>query len=40
MTEITIYLDNSLNSAETNPPGFSQWGGGNELGDPLGIKVD
>ena len=40
MTEITIYLDNSSNSAETNPPGFSQWVGGNEHGDPLGIKVD
>ena len=40
MTEITIYLDNSSNSAESNPPGFSQWVGGNEHGDPLGIKVD
>ena len=40
MTEITIYLDNSLNSAENNPPGFSQWVGGNEHGDADGIKVD
>ena len=40
MTEITIFLDNSLNSADNNPPGFSQWVGGNAHGDPLGIKVD
>jgi hypothetical protein len=40
MSQITIYLDNSLNSADNNPPGFSQWVGGNEHGDPLGIKVD
>ena len=40
MTEITIFLDNSLNSATSNPPGFSQWVGGQEHGDPLGIKVD
>ena len=40
MAEITIFLDNSLNSADNNPPGFSQWVGGNEHGDPLGIKVD
>ena len=40
MSEITIYLDNSLNSATTNPPGYSIWVGGSEHGDPLGIKVD
>ena len=40
MSTITIYLDNTLNNAENNPPGFSQWVGGNEHGDPLGIKVD
>ena len=40
MSEITIYLDNSLNSSELNPPGFSQWIGGNEHGDPTGIKVE
>ena len=40
MSEITIFLDNSLNSSDANPPGFSQWVGGQEHGDPLGIKVD
>jgi len=40
MDEITIFLDNSLNSSDANPPGFSQWIGGQEHGDPLGIKVD
>ena len=40
MAEITIFLDNSLNSSDANPPGFSQWIGGQEHGDPLGIKVD
>ena len=40
MSQITIYLDNSQNSADNNPPGFSQWVGGNGHGDPLGIKVD
>ena len=40
MTEITIYLDNSLNSSTTNPPGYSIWVGGNCHGDPLGIKVE
>jgi hypothetical protein len=40
MSEISIYLDNSLNSSTSNPPGFSQWVGGQEHGDPAGIKVD
>ena len=40
MADIIIYLDNTLNNADNNPPGFSQWVGGNEHGDPLGIKVD
>ena len=40
MSEITITLDNSANSAEANPPGYSQWVGGQEHGDPAGIKVD
>ena len=40
MAEITIILDNSLNSSDANPPGFSLWVGGQEHGDTLGIKVD
>jgi hypothetical protein len=39
MSEITIFLNNVHNSAENNPPGFSQWVGGNSHGDPAGIKV-
>ena len=35
-----IYLDNSLNSPTNNPPGFNQWVGGTDRGDPVGIKVD
>ena len=37
---VTLTLDNSLNSAEVNPPGFSQWVGGQQHGDPAGVKVD
>ena len=37
---ITLYLDNSLNSPETNPPGFNQWVGGTDRGVSPGIKVD
>jgi hypothetical protein len=37
---VTITLDNSANSAEANPPGYSQWVGGQEHGDPAGVKVD
>lgn len=33
MAEITIFLDNSLNSSDANPPGFSQWIGGQEHGE-------
>ena len=40
MSTITLYLDNSLNSPENNPPGFNQWVGGQDRGDPVGIKVD
>jgi len=40
MSTITIYLDNSLNSADANPPGFSQWVGGQGHGDAVGIKVE
>jgi len=40
MPKITVILDNSLNSPETNPPGFNQWVGGQERGDLIGIKVD
>jgi hypothetical protein len=40
MSEITIVLDNSLNSAATNPPGYFQWVGGRQPGDPAGTKVD
>ena len=40
MSEITIFLDNTLNSSTNNPPGFSLWVGGNAHGDPLGIKVE
>ena len=36
----TIYLDNTLNNATNNPPGFSIWVGGQAHGDPVGIKVD
>ena len=37
---LTIFLDNSANSADSNPPGYSIWVGGHEHGDPAGIKVD
>ena len=37
---ISIVLDNSLNSADANPPGYSIWVGGEAHGDPAGIKVD
>lgn len=39
MVAITIYLDNSANSSSNNPPGYNQWVGGTEHGDPRGIKV-
>jgi len=39
-SNITIYLDNSANSPTTNPPGYNTWVGGQEHGDPTGIKVD
>jgi len=35
-----LYLDNSLNSPENNPPGFNQWVGGTDRGQSPGIKVD
>ena len=37
---IKIYLDNSANSCQHNPPGFSCWVGGEHQGDPKCIKVD
>jgi hypothetical protein len=37
---VTITLDNSANSAESNPPGYSLWVGGQQHGDPAGVKVD
>ena len=40
MSDISIFLDNTLNNAVNNPPGFSQWIGGEAHGDPSGIKVD
>ena len=40
MSEITIFLDNTLNSSTNNTTGFSLWVGGNAHGDPLGIKVE
>jgi hypothetical protein len=40
MATITIVLDNSFNSPTVNPPGFNQWVGGADRGDPAGIKVD
>ena len=39
MSQITIYLDNSDNSPDTNPPGYNMWVGGQSHGDPQGIKV-
>jgi len=39
MSEISIFLDNSANSPDSNPPGYNQWVGGNQHGDPAGIKV-
>lgn len=39
MTNISIFLDNSANSPDNNPPGYNQWVGGNQHGDPSGIKV-
>ena len=38
--KITIYLDNTENSPDNNPPGFNEWVGGQYKGDPAGIKVD
>jgi hypothetical protein len=40
MTSIVIVLDNSLNSAESNPPGSKQWVGGSDVHAPPGILVD
>lgn len=40
MTTITIFLDNSLNSPDNNPPGFKQWVGGEEVHSEVGILVD
>ena len=40
MSTIDIFLDNSLNSAENNPPGSKQWVGGADVHDPAGILVD
>ena len=40
MSLVNLHLDNSLNSPENNPPGFNQWVGGTDRGDPAGIKVD
>ena len=37
---IIVVLDNSLNSAENNPPGSKQWVGGSDVHDPTGILVD
>lgn len=37
---ITVYLNNEDNNSTNNPPGFNQWVGGNEHGDPSGIKVN
>jgi hypothetical protein len=36
----TIYLNNTLNDPVNNPPGFNMWVGGEEHGDPDGVKVD
>lgn len=38
--EVVIYLDNTKNSPDNNPPGFNQWVGGQYKGDPAGEKVD
>ena len=35
-----ITIDNSNNSAESNPPGYNCWVGGQSHGDPVGIKVN
>lgn len=40
MTSVTIFLDNSLNSPDNNPPGFKQWVGGENVHSPSGILVD
>lgn len=40
MTTITIFLDNSLNSPDNNPPGLKQWVGGLVVHGAPGILVD
>ena len=35
-----ISIDNSSNSAANNPPGYNCWVGGQNHGDPVGIKVN
>jgi len=40
MATITIFLDNSLNSPDNNPPGFKRWVGGSDVHAPPGILVD
>jgi len=40
MTSIILKLDNSLNSAENNPPGSKQWVGGSDVHGTPGILVD
>ena len=40
MATITIFLDNSYNSPDNNPPGFKQWVGGSDVHAPPGILVD
>ena len=40
MANITIFLDNSLNSPENNPPGFDQWVvGSSDDNVPAGVPV-
>ena len=41
MARITIFLDNSLNSPDNNPPGFDQWvvGSSDVNANPAGVPV-
>ena len=34
-----IFIDNTNNSPENNPPGFNCWVGGDKPNGPVGIKV-
>ena len=40
MSTVAIFLDNSLNSPDNNPPGFKVWVGGVDVHGAPGVLVD